>query len=47
VVQDKEIVVRPMMPLSFSFDHRLLDGAAAADLLSATKHGLESFSEKA
>ncbi len=45
VVQDKQIVIRPMMPLSFSFDHRLIDGAAAAEVLSATKHAIESFSE--
>lgn len=34
VVRDDEIVKRFMMPLSFSYDHRLVDGAAAARFLN-------------
>lgn len=29
VVREGEIVIRPMMPISFTFDHRVLDGAPA------------------
>ncbi|RBM16788.1 acyltransferase [Prauserella sp. PE36] len=33
VVRDGEIVARPVLPLSLTFDHRVLDGALAADVL--------------
>jgi pyruvate dehydrogenase E2 component (dihydrolipoamide acetyltransferase) len=35
VVQDGQIVIRPIMPISFSFDHRVMDGAPAAEFLNA------------
>ncbi|MFE1595644.1 2-oxo acid dehydrogenase subunit E2 [Nocardia sp. NPDC058705] len=31
----EQIVVRPVLPLSLTFDHRVIDGALAADVLSA------------
>jgi pyruvate dehydrogenase E2 component (dihydrolipoamide acetyltransferase) len=34
VVRDDEVVVRTIMPLTVSFDHRVLDGADAARFLS-------------
>ena len=34
VVVDDEVVVRLMMPLSLSYDHRLVDGATAARFLN-------------
>ncbi|MGI5920855.1 MAG: dihydrolipoamide acetyltransferase family protein [Syntrophomonadaceae bacterium] len=34
VVVDGQIVIRPMMGLSFSFDHRVIDGAPAAEFLA-------------
>jgi pyruvate/2-oxoglutarate dehydrogenase complex dihydrolipoamide acyltransferase (E2) component len=34
VVVDEEIIVRLLMPLSLSYDHRLIDGAAAARFLN-------------
>ena len=37
VVIDDEIVVRPMMWLNFTYDHRILDGAQAAKLLNTVK----------
>jgi 2-oxoisovalerate dehydrogenase E2 component (dihydrolipoyl transacylase) len=37
------IAVRSMMNLSFSFDHRLLDGGYAASFLSAVKEKLEKW----
>lgn len=46
VVREKQIVQRMMLPLAISYDHRVIDGGAAArftvDLLAA----LESFTEK-
>jgi pyruvate dehydrogenase E2 component (dihydrolipoamide acetyltransferase) len=34
VVVDGQIVIRPMMGLSLSFDHRVIDGAPAAEFLA-------------
>ena len=42
VVVNKEIVVRSMMNLCLSFDHRLLDGAPAARFLQRLKELLEN-----
>lgn len=42
VVRDDEIVMRLMMPLSISYDHRLIDGAAAARFLNDVIAYLES-----
>ncbi len=46
VVREKQIVTRMMLPLAISYDHRVIDGGAAArftvDLLAA----IEGFSEK-
>lgn len=41
MVVDKEIVVRPTMHLSLSFDHRIVDGAPAAQFLQKVKKTLE------
>ena len=45
VVQNGEIVIRPMVQISLSFDHLLLDGAISADILTAVKEALEKFEE--
>lgn len=42
VILDGEIGVRPMMVLSLSFDHRIIDGADAAKFLQAIKNSLEN-----
>lgn len=42
VVVNKEIVIRSMMNLCLSFDHRLLDGAPAARFLQQVKELLEN-----
>jgi len=42
VVIDREIVVRTMMNLCLSFDHRVLDGAPAAHFLQRVKELLEA-----
>jgi pyruvate dehydrogenase E2 component (dihydrolipoamide acetyltransferase) len=42
VIVNKEIVVRPMMYLSLSYDHRVLDGAPAAQFLQKVIQYLES-----
>jgi hypothetical protein len=42
-VRGEEIVARPLMRLSLTFDHRVIDGAEAADVLADIKEGLEDF----
>jgi len=41
VMDDDQIKVRLMMPLSLSYDHRLIDGAAAARFLNEVKNYLQ------
>ncbi|HEY7835258.1 MAG TPA: 2-oxo acid dehydrogenase subunit E2, partial [Ktedonobacterales bacterium] len=41
VVVDGQVVVREMMRVTLSSDHRVLDGAVAARFLQALKHLLE------
>ena len=41
VVQDGEIVIRPMMYLALSYDHRLIDGQEAVSFLVTIKELLE------
>ena len=41
VVRDGQIVVRPMMTLSLTFDHRVVDGSVAAEFLQRVKTLLE------
>ena len=41
VVIDDAIAIRPMVYLSLTFDHRILDGAVADYFLSAIRQGLE------
>jgi pyruvate dehydrogenase E2 component (dihydrolipoamide acetyltransferase) len=42
VVVDKQIVVRPVMQLSLTFDHRVVDGAPAAKFLQKVKQVMEN-----
>lgn len=43
VVNEKdEIVIKPMMELSLTYDHRVVDGAPAAEFLLAVKKYIES-----
>ena len=42
VVRDGELVVRTMMPVSFTFDHRMLDGEPAARFMNALHEALEN-----
>ncbi len=44
VVIDDAIAIRQMMYLSLSFDHRILDGATAANFLASIKRRVESIS---
>jgi pyruvate dehydrogenase E2 component (dihydrolipoamide acetyltransferase) len=37
VVNEGQVVVRPMLPLALSYDHRLIDGAAAGQFLRRLK----------
>ncbi|MEX5710395.1 2-oxo acid dehydrogenase subunit E2 [Parafrankia sp. FMc6] len=41
VVRDGELAVAPVLRLSLSFDHRAIDGAQAADVLTEVKEALE------
>lgn len=44
VVEDGEVVVRPVMPLSLSFDHRVIDGALSRRFMDTV---MENLSEPA
>jgi len=43
LVINEEIVIKPMMTLSLSFDHRVVDGVLAAHFLRSIKRTLETF----
>ncbi|MFI8091587.1 2-oxo acid dehydrogenase subunit E2 [Streptomyces sp. NPDC086080] len=45
VVRDGVVVPAPMMRLGLTFDHRVIDGAAAADVLSDLHDTLEGFDD--
>jgi len=47
VVVDNKIKIKPVMYLSLSFDHRIVDGAPAARFLQRVKQILESKPEDA
>lgn len=42
LVKDGKIVIRKIMPLSLTYDHRLIDGAQAAAFLNTIKNYLEN-----
>ena len=42
IVQDGTVIVRPMMPLALSFDHRLIDGAMSGAFLARFKELVEN-----
>lgn len=42
VVRDGEVVVRPMMPVTLTFDHAVVDGAPAARFAETLRHLTES-----
>lgn len=44
VIEDDAIAIRPMVYLSFVFDHRILDGASADWFLAKVKETLENWS---
>ena len=43
VVIKDAIAIRPMVYLSYAFDHRILDGASADSFLAAVVHALENW----
>ncbi|MCO5974059.1 2-oxo acid dehydrogenase subunit E2 [Actinoallomurus soli] len=45
VVREQQVTAVPVMRLSMAFDHRVIDGAEAADVLADVKAGLEGFAE--
>jgi len=42
VVVNDQIVIRPMMTLSLTYDHRVVDGAPAAEFLRRVKKLLQT-----
>jgi pyruvate/2-oxoglutarate dehydrogenase complex dihydrolipoamide acyltransferase (E2) component len=42
-VRDGEVTVAPVMRVNLTFDHRVIDGASAADVLGDVKSTLEGF----
>ncbi|MET7711443.1 2-oxo acid dehydrogenase subunit E2 [Streptomyces sp. NPDC005407] len=44
VVRDSEVTSAPVMRLNLTFDHRVIDGAEAADILTEVKELLEGYS---
>ena len=42
VVRDDQIVIRPMMYLALTYDHRIVDGREAVSFLKRVKEGIES-----
>lgn len=45
VVRDGDVRITPVLTLSLVFDHRVVDGALAADVLAAVAQRLESWEE--
>ncbi|MEV5609131.1 2-oxo acid dehydrogenase subunit E2 [Streptomyces sp. NPDC052225] len=45
VVRDGHVVAAPVMRLGLTFDHRVIDGAAAADLLGDLRQTMEDFDD--
>ena len=41
VARDGEVVIRPMMYLALSYDHRIVDGATAVQFLVKVKQLIE------
>ncbi|MBE0446907.1 MAG: 2-oxo acid dehydrogenase subunit E2 [Actinobacteria bacterium] len=46
VIIDEAIAIRHMVFMPLSYDHRLVDGAVAAQFLNRIKHNLETWDEK-
>ncbi|MFI9549868.1 2-oxo acid dehydrogenase subunit E2 [Streptomyces sp. NPDC052016] len=46
VVRDGTVTSAPVMRLSLAFDHRVIDGGEAADILTEIKDALERFGEQ-
>ncbi|WP_034090052.1 2-oxo acid dehydrogenase subunit E2 [Streptacidiphilus albus] len=46
VVRDGAVAVVPVMRLNLAFDHRVVDGALASDVLGALKQQLEEFDDR-
>ncbi len=42
IARDGEVVIRPMMYLALSYDHRIIDGREAVIFLVKVKEGLEN-----
>ena len=47
VARDGQVVIRPMMYLSISYDHRLVDGAYASQFMAQIRTNLQTWDEEA
>ncbi|UMP06805.1 2-oxo acid dehydrogenase subunit E2 [Amycolatopsis sp. EV170708-02-1] len=45
-VRERKLCVMPILPVSLTFDHRVIDGAAAADVLGNLKDRLETLTSR-
>ncbi|MDH6118812.1 pyruvate/2-oxoglutarate dehydrogenase complex dihydrolipoamide acyltransferase (E2) component [Kitasatospora sp. GAS204A] len=45
VVRDGQLAIAPVLRLSLAFDHRVIDGAEAADVLTELRDGLQDFAQ--
>ena len=45
VVLDGQVVVRPMMYVALTYDHRIVDGADADRFMADVKRDLEAFTD--
>lgn len=43
VVRDRQVMIAPLMRVTLAFDHRVIDGAEAADVLTDLKDALEGW----
>ncbi|MEI6244858.1 MAG: 2-oxo acid dehydrogenase subunit E2, partial [Acidobacteriota bacterium] len=46
VAVDGQVVIRPMMYLALTYDHRLIDGADAGRFLARLKERIQDFDDK-
>ncbi|PYJ01229.1 MAG: hypothetical protein DME25_18565 [Verrucomicrobia bacterium] len=46
VVREDKLVARLLLPLALSYDHRVIDGAAAARFMVDVVKGFENFKEE-
>lgn len=46
IIKDGNLIVKPILPLCMTFDHRAIDGALAAEFLYSIKNMIENWGEE-